>query len=286
MLVKTRCRWRRRDRADPGASAPAAPISYSPGVPAIAVIGLGEAGAAIARDLQAAGADVRGFDPAAPAVAGIELAGSDREAARGAEAVLSVNAADVATDVARSVAGVLDDGALYADLNTTSPGLKRELAEIVAPHGVQFADVALMSPVAGRGLRTPALASGPGAERFVALIGGLGMPVTAIGADPGAAAARKLVRSVFMKGLAAAIGEALEAAERLDRRGEVYADLERTLSEADGALLRRLVDASPHHAGRRAAAMAAAAAMLRELGVEPRIAAASEAWLRSLLAGG
>ena len=89
-----------------------------------------------------------------------------------------------------------------------------------------------------------------------------------------------------MKGLAAAIGEALEAAERLDRRGEVYADLERTLSEADGALLRRLVDASPRHAGRRAEEMAAATAMLRELGVEPRIAAASEAWLRSLLAGG
>jgi hypothetical protein len=32
--------------------------------------------------------------------------------------------------------------------------------------------------------------------------------------------------------------------------------------------------------------MAAARAMLEELGVEPRIAGASEAWLRSLRAGG
>jgi 3-hydroxyisobutyrate dehydrogenase-like beta-hydroxyacid dehydrogenase len=139
-----------------------------------------------------------------------------------------------------------------------------------------------MAPVAGRGLRTPALASGPGAERFAELVGALGMPVTAIGPEPGDAAARKLVRSVFMKGLAAAIGEALAAADRIGGRDEVYADIEATLSAADPALVRRLVDGSGRHAARRAEEMAAAGAMLEELGVEPRIAAASEAWLRSL----
>jgi 3-hydroxyisobutyrate dehydrogenase-like beta-hydroxyacid dehydrogenase len=143
-----------------------------------------------------------------------------------------------------------------------------------------------MAPVTGRGLRTPALASGAGAERFAELAGGLGMPVTAIGPEPGDAAARKLVRSVFMKGLAAAIGEALAAAERIGCREDVYADLERTLAEADGALLARLVEGSPRHAARRAEEMAAACAMLAELGVEARVAAASEAWLRSLRARG
>ena len=250
----------------------------------IAVIGLGEAGSAIARDLVAAGASVRGFDPAAPAVDGVDLVAGAADAVRGAEVVLSVNAASVAVPVAESLAGALDTGAVFADLNTASPGAKRAVAAVVRPAGARFADVALMAPVAGRGLRTPALASGDGAERFAAVVGGLGMPVTAIGPEPGAAAARKLVRSVFMKGLAAAIGEALAAAERLDRRGDVYADLERTLTEADGALLRRLVEGSPAHAARRAEEMAAAAAMLDELGVEPRIATAAEAWLRSLCA--
>jgi hypothetical protein len=47
-------------------------------------------------------------------------------------------------------------------------------------------------------------------------------------------------------------------------------------------LLARLVDGSVRHAPRRAEEMAAARAMLDELGVEPRIAGASEAWLRSL----
>jgi 3-hydroxyisobutyrate dehydrogenase-like beta-hydroxyacid dehydrogenase len=251
-------------------------------VAVLAVIGLGEAGAALARDLSTAGAAVRGFDPAVPAVDGVEIAPSAGEAAHSAEAVLSVNAASAAEAVAASVAPALAAGALFADLNTASPGAKRALAAIVGRRGARFADVALMAPVAGRGLRTPVLASGDGAERFAELLGGLGMPVTLIGAEPGDAAAVKLVRSVFMKGLAAAIGESLAAAERLGRRDDVYADIERTLTGADRALLEHLVEGSPLHAARRTEEMAAARAMLEELGVQPRIAAASEAWLRSL----
>jgi 3-hydroxyisobutyrate dehydrogenase-like beta-hydroxyacid dehydrogenase len=251
----------------------------------IAVIGLGEAGSAIARDLAAAGAAVVGFDPAVRD-GGVERAASAAEAAGGADVVVSVNAASVAADVARSVSAALSRDAVFADLNTASPGAKRAVAAIVEAGGARFADVALMAPVAGRGLRTPALASGPGAARFAEVVGGLGMPVTAIGPETGAAAARKLVRSVFMKGLAAAIGESLAAADRIGGRDAVYADIAATLTDADEALLRRLVEGSVRHAARRAEEMAAACAMLDELGVEPRVAAASEAWLRSLRPAG
>jgi 3-hydroxyisobutyrate dehydrogenase-like beta-hydroxyacid dehydrogenase len=293
-------RWssgsRVRDRSVPPAGRPAIGdrprrdrrrVGDTPAVARIAVIGLGEAGSAIARDLRAAGAAVVGFDPAVPD-GGVEPAASAAEAAGGADVVLSVNAASAAGDVARSVAGALGPDAVFADLNTASPGAKRAVAAIVeaGPGGARFADVALMAPVAGRGLRTPALVSGPGADRFADVVGRLGMPVTAIGPEAGAAAARKLVRSVFMKGLAAAIGEALEAAEAIGGRDALYADIAATLTGADEALLRRLVEGSAQHAARRAEEMAAARAMLEELGVEPRVAAASEAWLRSLRAAG
>ncbi|MCP9970850.1 hypothetical protein LUX57_41565 [Actinomadura madurae] len=43
----------------------------------IAVLGLGEAGGAIARDLVAAGAVVRGYDPLVAASGGIVQAGSE-----------------------------------------------------------------------------------------------------------------------------------------------------------------------------------------------------------------
>lgn len=252
----------------------------------VAVIGLGEAGSAIATDLVSAGATVRGWDPVAPAPSGIEPAPNAAGAADGADVVLSANSAAVALEVAESVLAVLGAGQVYADLNTAAPALKRELAERVADRGVLFADVALMRPVAGRGLATPALASGSGAESFAATLGPLGMPVTVIGDQPGEAAARKLARSVFAKGLAAAVGEALAVAERLGFEEWLHADLERTLEAADGALLRRLIEGSRAHAGRRAEEMAAATAMLEEAGVEPRIATASGDWLRSLARAG
>jgi 3-hydroxyisobutyrate dehydrogenase-like beta-hydroxyacid dehydrogenase len=248
----------------------------------IAMIGLGEAGSAIAVDLVAAGATVRGWDPVAPAPAGVEAASDAAGAAAGTEIVLSANSAAAALDAARSVVGALGEGQLYADLNTAAPALKRELAEVVAPTGARFADVALIGPVPGNGLRTRALVSGGGAEAFEAALGPLGMPVTVVGDEPGAAAARKLARSVFAKGLAAAIGESLAAAEQLGFEEWLYADLERTLEDADAALLQRLIEGSRAHAARRVDEMAAAVEMLEEAGVEPRVASASEAWLRSL----
>ena len=39
-------------------------------------------------------------------------------------------------------------------MNTTSPGLKRHLAEDASAHGVEVVDVALTATVPGRGLAT------------------------------------------------------------------------------------------------------------------------------------
>lgn len=250
--------------------------------PAIGMVGLGEAGSAIAADLLAAGVSVRGWDPVASGPDGVEPARDAADAAAGADIVMSANAAAVALDAARSVAPALRDGQVFADLNTAAPVLKRELAEVVGDSGAGFADVALIGPVPGNGLRTPTLVSGTGAESFAAALGPLGMPVTVVGAQPGDAAARKLARSVFAKGLAAAIGESLAAAEQLGFEEWLYADLVRTLEKADGPLLQRLIEGSRLHAARRVDEMAAAVEMLESVGVEPRIASASEAWLRSL----
>jgi 3-hydroxyisobutyrate dehydrogenase-like beta-hydroxyacid dehydrogenase len=251
--------------------------------PSIGMIGLGEAGSAIAVDLVAAGASVRGWDPAAAAPEGVHPARDAASAVAGTEIVMSANSAAVALEAAQSVVPALHEGQVFADLNTAAPSLKRDLAEVVAGAGASFADVALIGPVPGNGLRTRALVSGDGAEAFTAAMEPLGMPITVVEGEPGAAAARKLARSVFAKGLAAAIGESIAAAKQLGFEEWLYADLERTLEDADGALLQRLIDGSRLHAARRVDEMEAAVGMLEEAGVEPRIASASEAWLRSLV---
>src|SRR5581483_2363083 len=98
---------------------------------------------------------------------------------------------------------------LAADL--AAAALKREVAGVVG--GERFADVALLGAVPARGLRTPALASGEGARGFAEALEPLGMPIDVVSELPGDAAALKLLRSVFTKGVAAAAIESVRAAE-------------------------------------------------------------------------
>ena len=248
--------------------------------PAIAVLGLGEAGGRIAADLAAAGAEVRGFDPASSTgPAGVLRAGDAASAVAGCDVVLSINSAAAARAAAEAARPALGPGSVFADLNTAAPELKRELASLVG--GAAFADVALLGPVPVRGLRTPALASGGGAGAFADVLGPLGMPVEVVSAEPGDAAARKLLRSVFMKGLAASAVESLDAAAAAGQ----FEWLEREIAEVIGAdLLRRLVDGSRRHAARRVDEMEAATELLATLGVDPQVARASAAVLMRLAA--
>lgn len=249
----------------------------------VAVFGLGEAGSAVAEDLARVGAQVVGWDPQPKRVPGaVPLAPHPAGAAAQADVILVLTTPSAALDVAESVRPVLRPGQVYADCNTTSPALKRRVGAVVEPSGALFADVALMAPVLGRGLRTPALASGPGAQALANRLGPLGLPVQVLGPEVGVAASRKLVRSVFMKGLAAAVWEALAAARALGCEEETYEDIQRTLLEADAQLLRRLVEGTRLHAARRVDEMRAACELLEELKVPPRVARASAKWLEEL----
>ena len=248
--------------------------------PVVAVLGLGEAGSRLASDLVAAGAEVRGYDldPDVGSDAG-RRSPDPATAVAGSDVVLSVNAASAALEAASASLPALGAATIFADLNTASPALKRELAGRIEGVGARFADVALLGPVPARGLRTPALASGAGARAFAEIFEPLGMPLQVVSRRAGDAAALKLVRSVFMKGLAASVVESLRAAEAVDS-----ADwLEHEIADVIGRpLLDRLVEGSRRHAARRIDEMEAACELLLELGIEPRIAAASVSLLAEL----
>jgi 3-hydroxyisobutyrate dehydrogenase-like beta-hydroxyacid dehydrogenase len=249
----------------------------------VALLGLGEAGSTIARDLVAAGVSVHGFDPAGgDDIAGVQRAADARAAVDGSDLVLSVTAASAALEAAREVAGILHEGQVYADLNASGAALKRAVADVVTPTGAQFADVALMGVVPRDGLRTPALVSGSGAQAFAAHLGPLGMPVEVLVGEPGAAAARKLLRSVFMKGLAASCLESLHAARAAGCEDWMREEIAAVLTGADAALLERLVTGSARHATRRIGEVADARELLAELGIEPRVTVAAGGWLAQL----
>jgi len=123
------------------------------------------------------------------------------------------------------------------------------------------------------------LVSGEAAVPIARALTGLGGNAEAIAGPAGTAASRKLCRSVFYKGMAAAVTEALRAS----RAAGCEDWLRENIAEDIGMdMLNRLEEGSITHAARRTDEMAAAAEQLRELGIPARIAVASRDWLAQL----
>ena len=235
----------------------------------IAVFGLGEAGSLVSADLAGTGVSTRGYDPADLVTPkGVTRTDSPGEAVVDADVVIALTQGSQAFVAIQQALEEIPSTALYADFSSSSPGTKKRLAEIAAARGLVFADIALLGTVPGNGIRTPALAAGSGADRFVNTFATLGMPVSRVSNQAGDAAMRKLLRSVMMKGLAGCVIEAMRAAEKAGCAQWLWDNLAHEITHADERLLSRLVRGSGTHAIRRLHEMEASLAMLKELGVD------------------
>jgi 3-hydroxyisobutyrate dehydrogenase-like beta-hydroxyacid dehydrogenase len=181
----------------------------------VAIIGLGEAGAIYATALHAAGDDIRGCDPsAAPTQPGVTRRDTVAETVADAQAVIVLTNAAAAEPVARDPAAHVQPGSLYADFTSSGPASMAALADKIQAAGGVFADVAILGPIPLHGAQTPLMTSGSGASALAALMSPIGARVTVLDQQPaGAAMAHKLLRSVFMKGLASVVCEAVAAGE-------------------------------------------------------------------------
>jgi 3-hydroxyisobutyrate dehydrogenase-like beta-hydroxyacid dehydrogenase len=254
----------------------------------IAVFGLGEAGSRIATDLVAAGATVRGFDPATvPTPTGVHRTQQPHDAVIGADLVLAVTAAADAAAVLVQAIDALGKGCIYADLSTAPASLKQSLAASAEAAGLRFVDVALMAIVPGHGAATPSLASGSGAAAYSAAFAALGFDsVEVISAEAGDAATRKLLRSIFMKGFAAVVIEAMTAADAAGQRDWLWGNLVDEITAAGAPMLSRMVRGTGPHAVRRLHEMEASAALITGLGVEPIMTDATVASLHRVISDG
>jgi 3-hydroxyisobutyrate dehydrogenase-like beta-hydroxyacid dehydrogenase len=253
----------------------------------IAVLGLGEAGSIYARGLAERGADVVGFDPVVlEAPTGVTRLPSIGDAVDGAELVLSLVGASAANAVLGEALPRMTASAAFADFNTGAPEQKRGLATRAVEAGIPFADVAVMAPVPRAGIETELFASGDGAETTADGLRGFGLPIRVVGADAGDAAGLKLVRSVFMKGLAGLVFESLAAAEKIGATAEVRAQLAAELGPDGDALVQRLLDGTRLHAARREHEMHDTRDFLDALGSPAWMTDGTIAWLHSLTTEG
>ncbi|KZE89973.1 NAD(P)-binding domain-containing protein [Microbacterium sp. TNHR37B] len=249
-----------------------------------AVIGLGEAGALYARGLRDAGYTVSGFDPFTTLhEEGIRQEPTLADAVATADLVISLVGARAAEAVGTEAMAAMSAGAVFADLNTGSPDLKRRLEAEATSRGILAADVAVLAPVPRAGVGTPLMVSGTGASRFTELFAATGADVESIGGAAGDAASRKLVRSVFMKGLAAVVLESVGAAEAAGCETWLRAQIAAEFAGDPAALVQRLIDGSRQHAGRRAHEVADARDYLDGLGRPSWVTSAAHRWFGHLL---
>lgn len=250
--------------------------------PRIGLIGVGEAGAAIAAGLReehglgVAGYDARGNDPAVRARAegaGVQLAASLAELAQRADVVICLASAKVAVPIARDVAPHLTSGHVYADWNSASPEVKREVGDVVAPSGAAYVDGAVMAAVPPKRHRVPTLLSGPGAERLSAALTPYGFRLEVLGAEPGQASAVKMFRSLLVKGLEALLLECAVGAQAYGATQRVLESMNGTLPTEDWPRLAAyLLERTVEHGERRAEELRQVARTLEDAGVEPLLA--------------
>lgn len=250
----------------------------------IAVLGLGEAGGIYARDLAAAGATVTGYDPSRRRD-DVDQRDDTASAVRGADAVLSLVSAASALQAAREALPHLSTHTVYADLNTASPDLKREVAALAAARGIAMADVAVLAPVPRARLRTPLLASGPGATAFARALEPWGAPVTTVPGEAGEAARLKLLRSVFMKGLGALVIEALGAARAAGAEAWLHAQIADEFGADGAAFVDHLVAGTHRHAARREQEVRDALTLLEADGLPADMTRGAAAWFARIVAG-
>jgi len=242
-------------------------------------IGYGEVGQLFGRELVARGASVAAYDIKGAALA--DIAAPDRvryaerlsDALEGAEIVISAVTADQAEPAARAAAPHLQANQTYVDLNSVSPNTKRAVAKALG--GAEFVEFAVMSPVAGLGIKSPILAGGAKAQAVAARLNPMGMKIDAVSPEIGVASSTKLCRSLVIKGLEAIMVDLSRAAPRA---GVTEGVLKSLVASYPGMPWAEMMNYMPprvvRHGKRRAAEMREAALMLEELGLSGAFARA------------
>ena len=255
----------------------------------IGLVGYGEVGriltAALAeREVAWVGAwDVLLADPAsaAPLKANAATAGVDAVASMAAltaraDVIISAVTASQAWSVADEAARTIRRGTWFMDLNSCSPGTKQRSSQRIDAAGGRYVESAVMTTVPQYGIRVPMLLGGREAAALKALLEPLGFSMEVEADRVGVASAIKMCRSVMIKGLESLLVESLTSARAYGVEDRVLASLRETFPELDWEKVASyMVSRTALHGKRRAEEMREVAVTVREIGLEPWMAAAT-----------
>jgi 3-hydroxyisobutyrate dehydrogenase-like beta-hydroxyacid dehydrogenase len=253
----------------------------------IGFLGFGEAAPAIAEGLCEAGAppfhaydiaqpeDPQRFVPRA-ARSGTLMLPTPAALADRCDTILSLVTCTEAAAAARAIAPHLGAHHIYVDMNSASPEVKREVAEIIEAGDARFVEAAIMSAVPPERHRVPVLVCGKAAAELAAALVPLGMNLEVLGEDIGAASATKMFRSIMIKGLQALFIECVFAARHFGVEKRVLDTITASYPGIDwNAFADYFIGRSALHAGRQSHEMEEASRTLESLGETPLMARAA-----------
>ena len=263
--------------------------------PRLCFIGFGEAGQAIASGLRQTGIEtIAAWDILFPTVEGAKLkqagetigariAGSAADAVRGSDIIISAVTAASSFDAAKSVEPHLTGNPYFLDINSVSPGRKKETEKILGARA-RYVDVAILAPIHPARHQTPLLLAGPHAEAVMPLlIDELEMRGAIAGSEVGQAAGLKMIRSVMIKGIEALTLECFLAASRAGILDEVAVSLKNNYPTLDwNRVIEYNIERMASHGVRRADEMDQVAETLRELGIDPLMTSATSTRQREM----
>ena len=140
--------------------------------------------------------------------------------------ILSTVTTDVAKKAAEKAAVFLKPGKTYADMNSTSASVKKEIAGIIEKSGAHFVEGAILSAVGETGPRASILVSGEKAEAFSKTMNRLGLiNLKYFSPRIGEASLVKMIRSVFSKGVECLLLEMLVAGKRAGVADYLWRDI-------------------------------------------------------------
>lgn len=204
------------------------------------------------------------------ATAQVTLLGTPAEVIKAADVIIAAVPGSRAYQAAEMICSHLDSHKIYVDVSTSSPPTKQKIAALLSKTGAGFVDGALMGGLTLQQHKVPTLVSGSGADRFIELMTPFHMSLEKVSDKPGDAIAIKLVRSIYMKGIASLQVEMLEAASKLKVEDKVLASISNTLDSSPFVkMMNFLVTAGAIHAERQTHEMADCMVMLKDLGIEP-----------------
>ncbi len=253
----------------------------------ICLLGFGEVGQVLADDFQSAGVtqliafDVLFENPdsacsRAAAEAGVRAASTAREAVADADLIVSAVTAAQDLAAARSVAEALKPGAYFLNVNSVSPGVKTQAADLIDATGGRYIEAAIMSPISPKRVASPMLFGGKHAATFLPLAQKLGFSGAELFSDQvGRASAAKMCRSVMIKGMEALLTESLLAARHYGVESTVMDSLRNLFPAVDWSTLAHyMISRSLVHGRRRAEEMREVAQTVTEAGLQPHMSAA------------